>query len=100
MADACIKDLKFGKQPYKYLDVDRIAKYGKGFSNLIQLGTSSRHDRSSHVRTARVPHEESLFSPDSEDHNRDIPDELLESGSKFALYRPEIKETPGPLTFK
>lgn len=34
------------------------------------------------------------------EEHRDVTDELIESGSKYGLYRPEIKDNPGPLTFK
>lgn len=44
IADAYTRDLKQGKQPPK-VEPDHIARYGKGFSNLIQMAVA--HDRQS-----------------------------------------------------
>ena len=42
VADVFTKDLKSGKLPYKFGEHDRIANYGRGFSNLLQMTDPTR----------------------------------------------------------
>ena len=82
IADVYTKELKNAK-----FDSQHIARYGKGFSNLIQIAGQSEPQIESQLALGRHRNEESLYSPDEDEvimNNGQVP-------ASYALYRPEVK---------
>ena len=84
IADTFTKDVKKGNVAFGKKEHDRIARYGKGFSNLLQMAATT--DTRSISKTGHRPtesllpsgHEDSIMSPDQYDHEmmNHTPDEL------------------------
>ena len=68
MADSFMKNIKYGKMPFQK---DNIARYGQGFSNLLQMAaiTGTPHSAQQQHRTVSVQHdnmEDSIMIPGEE----------------------------------
>ena len=107
IADTFKKELKKGH----FLDPagDHIARYGKGFSNLLQMaatpqteqakGVNYQHGYGSAGRGTISNDGDSIMTHNEGGEGTN--DEMLsDSRAAFGYYRPEIKHTPDPLTYK
>jgi len=101
VADVFTKDLKSGKLPYKAGEHDRIANYGKGFSNLLQMTDPKRITErlKSHYTSVGEDYVRHR-SNDSKSIQENSLFESVDSKAAYALYRPDVSHLPDPLTFR
>ena len=113
IADIFTKELKTGKLPFKQNE-ERIARYGKGFSNLLTMaGNPNSNVNPQSYQTQTQPtnnnslHEDSIISNDQQEgyttQGNSIDHDDLETESKeaaYAIYRPEIRNMPDPYTYR
>lgn len=93
--------MKAGKLPFTR-ENDRIARYGKGFSNLLQMssvGEPSLQESSQHQDI----YDQTMQQTSRQQATGITDDELMEDSvnkaAAYALYQPEVKPISDPLTY-
>ena len=114
IADIFTKELKTGKLPFKQNE-ERIARYGKGFSNLLTMAghPNANVNPQSYNTQTQAPtnnnslHEDSIISNLQDEgyksQGNSVDHDDLETDSKeaaYAIYRPEIRNMPDPYTYR